>query len=327
MAETAATAIGITGIVGILQSLLQCYKDFLTARDFGDDYAILQLRAALLENSTTTWAIAVGLIDDSGAPCNKFLVARPTEENTRLVEATLGLIREKLDAANDELATYTSDESTSPDISTVEKTPCPPTGAVSPNDKPSKMKRAANKLHRMVHRQHDEQHPGTLKRTVWTLVDKARLEDALNKVTILVDRLNTDFAPVNQKQQLDKYCQDIKDLKLSEEELTEIRNTAGDRLSQRALKMLENERLTGNRFIGMNVTKEGTVNIGDHYDKDWKGESMTRQQGHNDLYENLSATDTAFISIGDHFGGKSPVQMRLQQLQAAAQAKSGASND
>jgi hypothetical protein len=96
MAE-AATAIGITGVVGVLQSLLECYKVFLTARDFGDDYAILQLRAALLENSITTWAIAVGLIDESGVPCNKFLVARPTEHNAMLVEATLALIRKQLD--------------------------------------------------------------------------------------------------------------------------------------------------------------------------------------------------------------------------------------
>lgn len=48
MAETAATIVGIAGIVGVLQNLLQCYRDFLTARDFGDDFAILQVRAALL---------------------------------------------------------------------------------------------------------------------------------------------------------------------------------------------------------------------------------------------------------------------------------------
>ncbi|KAI3335867.1 hypothetical protein F4824DRAFT_500354 [Ustulina deusta] len=43
MAETAATIVGIAGIVGVLQNLLQCYRDFLTARDFGDDFAILQV--------------------------------------------------------------------------------------------------------------------------------------------------------------------------------------------------------------------------------------------------------------------------------------------
>ncbi|KAI1137359.1 prion-inhibition and propagation-domain-containing protein [Hypoxylon sp. FL0543] len=318
MAEAAATAIGIAGVLSVLQSVLQCYKDFLTARDFAHDYATLQLRAALLENSITSWAVAVGLIDDSGVPCGKFLVARPTENNAKLVEMTLELIRERLDAANNELANYTSNAPTSQDVSNAEESP-----AVSQNDKPSRLKRAANKLHRMAHRQHDEQHPGVLKRTQWALVNKAHLEDTLNKVTALVDRLNTDFAPVNQKNQLDKYCQDIKDLKLSEEDLREIGATAGDRVFRTVLKMLECERVTGNRFVGMNITKDGTVNIGDHYDKDWDGTNMVRQQGRNDTFENLSVTDMAFVNIGDNFGGKSAVQIRLEQQQAARQAKSG----
>jgi hypothetical protein len=116
-----------------------------------------------------------------------------------------------------------------------------------------------------------------LKRTVWVSVDKARLENVLNTVTTLVDRLNSGFAPVDQKQQLGRYCQDIKDLKLSEDELGVVGKIAGDRLSQRVLRMLENERLTGNRFVRITITKEGTVNIGDSYDKDWKDKGMTRE--------------------------------------------------
>jgi hypothetical protein len=128
----------------------------------------------------------------------------------------------------------------------------------------------------MVRRQHGGQHPGTFKRIVWALFDKARLENVLNTVSTLMDRLNSDFAPVDQKQQLGRYCQDIRDLRLSGDELGLIGKTAGDRLSQRVLKMLENERLTGNRFAAITITKEGTVNIGDHYAKEWKGEGMTR---------------------------------------------------
>ena len=74
MAETAATASGIAGLMGVLQDLLQCYKDFLTARDFVDDFTVCQLRAALLENSTATWAIAVGRQYENGEPRNEFLV-------------------------------------------------------------------------------------------------------------------------------------------------------------------------------------------------------------------------------------------------------------
>lgn len=318
MAEVAATAIGIAGVVSVLQSLLQCYKDFLTARDFADDYAILQLRAALLENSTTTWAVSVGLIDESGVALNKFLVALPTEKNAKLVQTTLGLIRKQLDTANDELSAYTSDEENA-DALTVS------TEVANPKDAPSKMKRVANKLHRMAHRQHDAQHPGTLKRTEWALVSKERLEGTLNKVTTLVDRLNTDFAPVDQKTQLDKYCEDFKGLKLGEDELREVEKTAGDILSKKLLKMLENERLTGNRFKDMRVTKEGMVVIGDHYDENWKGQGVSRQPARNDNFETISVTDEALLSIGDTFGGKSPVQIRLEQM-AARRAQGGGSS-
>lgn len=327
MAEIAATAIGIAGVVGVLQGLLQCYKTFLTARDFGDDYATLQLRVALLENSTMTWAIAVGLIDESGVPCNKFLVVRPTENNVRLVESTLKLIRRQLDAAIEELAKYTDDAPTPHDESNAEE-PLPRlTGVARPNVKPSMVKGVANKLHRTMHRQHDERHPGTFNRTIWALVDKARLDDVLNTVTKLVDRLNTDFAPVDQKQQLDRLCENLKELRMSGEELEVIRKSAGDELSQRVLKMLENEHRTGNKFVGMKITKEGMVNIGDHYDRDYKGEGMVRQQRHNDAYEDLHITDRAFFNRGDTFGGKSAVQIRLEQMQAPRQANSGGQGD
>ncbi|KAI1462719.1 prion-inhibition and propagation-domain-containing protein [Annulohypoxylon moriforme] len=299
MAEVAATAIGIAGVVSVLQSLLQCYKDFLTARNFEGDYAYLQLRAALLENSTATWAIAVGLIDDSGAPSNKFLVARPTEDR----------------------AGYTSDTPTSQNISNAEESPSFSLVSPEQNDKHSRTKRIANGLHRVVHKRHSEKLLGVMKQTVWALVDKARLEANLNKVTMLVDRLNIDFTPVNQKQQLDKYYQTIKNIDMCEEDLSIIGEIPSDQISRRVLKMLENERLIGNRFIVMNVSKEGTVNIGDHYDKDWRGESTIWQQARNDTYENLSVTDMAFVNIGVNFGGKSPVQIRLEQLTAARQTR------
>ncbi|KAI0401433.1 prion-inhibition and propagation-domain-containing protein [Xylaria palmicola] len=311
MAELAASVVGISGVVGVLQNLLQCYRDFLTARDFGDDYAYLKLRTALLENSTTTWGAAVGLIDEHGAPGNKFLVARPTEENARLVETTLRLIHERLEATNAQLATYTSNTPV---------TQAPPAGAVALIDKPSSMTRAADKLHRIVHRYRDEQHPGTLNRTIWALVDKTRLDDNLNQATKLMDRLNADFAPVNQKLQLDRYCQEIKDLELDAEEVKAVRENARDQLSQRVLQMLENERLTGNRFQNMQFSGDGSVNVGDYYDKDWSGGSIAVPQ-RNDTYDGVSVTDNAFLNVGNTYGGVSPFQARF----ASRQARNGGS--
>ncbi|SPJ74468.1 uncharacterized protein FTOL_04199 [Fusarium torulosum] len=319
MAETAATASGIAGLVGVLQSLLQCYKDFLTARDFGDDFAVCQLRAALLENSTVTWAIAVGLQNESGEPRNEFLVQRPTEARAKLVKTTLELIRKQLDTTNKELDAYTTEEESSDDASGEEAH----SSATEAEDKPSTMRRMANKLHRTVHRQHDAEHPGTLKRTTWALVDKARLEATLGKATTLVDRLNTDFAPIDQKQQLEKYCEVVKELKLSDQELTNIGAAVGDQVFKTVVKMLQHERATGDRFVGMKITKEGTVNIGDYYDKEWKGDAE-RQPSKNDTFEEMSVTDTAFVNVGDNFGGKNPLQMRFEQQEAARKrAESG----
>ncbi|KAJ2996237.1 hypothetical protein NUW58_g1037 [Xylaria curta] len=135
-----------------------------------------------------------------------------------------------------------------------------------------------------------------------------------------MDRLNADFAPVDQKRQHDRYCQGIKDLELAPEELKEVKNLARDQLSQTVLKRLEEERITGNRFGQMQVTKDGTVNIGDYYEGNWTGGSIAVSRG-NDVYENVSVTDTAFVNIGNNFGGKSPVQIRLEQLQVSRQAR------
>ena len=66
MAETAATAIGIAGAVSVLQSLLQCYKDFLVARDFGRDYETRIVRLDLLQLSVKNWG-------DSGRPYRRFM--------------------------------------------------------------------------------------------------------------------------------------------------------------------------------------------------------------------------------------------------------------
>ncbi|KAK6355523.1 hypothetical protein TWF696_004622 [Orbilia brochopaga] len=271
VSETTTATIGDSGIVGVLQSLLQCYRNFLTAHDFGDELAILQLRAALLENSTTAWAIAVGIIDEQEYPQNKFLVARPTENNARLAKETLASVCEQLNLANEELT----------------------------------------------------------RRLKQGPTDKTRLENALNKATTLVDRLVTDFAPVEQNQQLEVFCERIKELKLREGDLKELQKRKIDQFSHRALKSLEDKRAAGSRFININVTKDATVNIGDYYDKDWKYDGVRRQQGHSDTYEVISVTDKAFVNIGDSFGGNHPVWTRLEQMQAARSKgpKNGGLND
>jgi hypothetical protein len=66
-----------------------------------------------------------------------------------------------------------------------------------------------------------------------------------------VDRLNTDFAPIDQKQQHEQYCEVVKGLKLSDQHLTDIGTAVGDQVFKTVVKMLQHERTTGDRFAGM----------------------------------------------------------------------------
>ncbi|KAJ6783958.1 hypothetical protein PWT90_05657 [Aphanocladium album] len=186
------------------------------------------------------------------------------------------------------------------------------------------MQRVASKVHHSIHRQHETKRPRTIERTAWALVDKAALEATLNKITTLVGRLNSDFAPVDQRQQLNQSYEIFKELKLSDEELRQLGAEAGDRISRTVVTMLQGEQATGNRFVGIKVAEDGTVNIGDYYEESWKGQAQ-RQAHRNDTFEELSVTGAAFVNIGDSFGGKSPMQMRLEQWEGAKRAVSGGS--
>lgn len=66
----------------------------------------LMLQAALLDNSTRSWAEAVGLISDSGATLYKFLIERPTEKNAKLAARILTHIQELMNDANENLNEY-----------------------------------------------------------------------------------------------------------------------------------------------------------------------------------------------------------------------------
>lgn len=326
MAETVATAAGIAGILGVLQSLLQCYKDFLVARDFADDFAICQMRAILLEKSTKTWALAVWLQHDSGEPRSECLIKEPTEENIFAVKTTLEMIRKLLQSVLQEIQAYTVEQhaqgaAAKPKASASGDSQ----GANSNNKKPATMARIAKKMHRTIHREHDVEHPGTMKRTTWALVDKGRLEGGLDDITKLVNQLHISFPPVDPKPQLDQYCETVKKLELNPEELKEISAASGDYLFKTIAKMLENERVTGIRFKGMKMSDDVTLNVGDYYATDWTGRAERQAAPRDDTFEELSVTGRALVNVGDQFGGKSLMQMRLEQMEAARRDNKGGS--
>ncbi|KAF3931306.1 hypothetical protein ABW19_dt0202813 [Dactylella cylindrospora] len=316
MAETAATVVGIGGAVAVLQSLLKAYNDFLTARDFPEDFAFAQLRVALLDNATTTWAIAVGLIDESGSKRGEFLVPQPTESRINLVEETLELIQMRLGTASGYLDQYPSDEAAPQDGSGTETSHG---SGVNP-ERGSLKAKVANRLRRMFHQPRDPQHPGTLKRTKWTLIDKNRLDGLLDKITQLVDRLNADFVPDNWKQQLNKYYADIKELGWTEEELEVIGGITADRVSKKVLERLRTERLTSNTYEEFNV--DGSVmNVGNHVSENWTGEVPEFRLGDPNRFGNVNLKNGSVANIGHTFGGESPAQSAMKML-AARWAKS-----
>lgn len=61
--------------------------------------------------------------------------------------------------------------------------------------------------------------------------------------------------------------------------------------------------------------------MGDYYDNEWKGGSE-RRTARKDTFEELSVTGRAFANVGEQFGGKSPMQIRLEQMNAARRANS-----
>ena len=199
MAEVAATAIGIAGTVSVLQSLLQCYKDFHTAREYPDDFEFLQIEALLLHESTRCWAIAIGFINEDGSDLKQFKIAHPTQENITSIERALKNIKKQLDRANEYLNdTLDKPEVTGDDVLAGDgKTSSDPNGKVS--------KGAKKRLTDLVHRPKDPQHPGLIKRVHWAAIGKEQLETYLDKATKLRDNLQSTLPPLNMKSLAIKY--------------------------------------------------------------------------------------------------------------------------
>jgi hypothetical protein len=299
MADVAATAIGIASAVSVLQSLLQCYKDFHTAREYPDDFEFLQIEALLLHESTRRWAIAIGFINEDGSDLKQFKIAHPTQENIKLIELALKRIKKELDRANEDLNDTLDTPADAEDDAPAGD------GKTGSNPKGKLSKKAKAKLIDLVHRPKDPQHPGLIKRVHWAAIGKEQLEKYLDRVTKLRDNLESTFPPDNVESLATSYTQDIKSLEMTEDDLKAIAQYATDSLSQQVLLLVENERQTGNLFKNVDVSEEGRLQFGDEFAKDWTGKDFVKPISSKSHVKGLTVKGKAGVLVGDTYGGKS----------------------
>lgn len=314
MAELAATALGIAGVASVLQNLLQCYKDFTRARDFPRSLITLMLQATLLDNSTRSWAEAVGLMDHSGAPLNKFLIERPTEKNAKLAARTLTHIEELMTDANETLNEYHFAE---------EPLALENVGSslLKEEESDGKRRKVFHMLSRAKPRSFTRESSNMVRRRVsWSLLDKEGLEKTLSEVTMLLDRLNTDFKPKSPETQMMVYQSSLQSLGIGKEEMQLIASVAGDKVSQSVAALAVNGHATGttgSTFERIVLAKQAAMHLGNFVAPDYALSGQEFLPSSNNLFKVIEGNDQTLICIGNQYGGRSPMEMMHERLMAA----------
>jgi Prion-inhibition and propagation len=317
MAEVAATAIGIAGVVSVLQNLLQCYKDFTTARDFPRSLTTLVLQAALIDNSTRSWAEAVGLIDHSGAPLSTFLIERPTEKNAKLAARTLTHIQELMNDANEALDGYHSglEGPAHEDVGS---------NSAKEEENESRRRKILQKLSRAtLCTRTQESSSMIVRRVTWALLDKENLEKKLAEVTTLLDRLNTDFRPKSPEIQMMVYHSSLQSLGIENEEMQLIASVAVDKVSRSVAASAMKEQATGttgNTFERIVLNRQATLHQGDFVAPDYVISGAENLLASKNIFKIIEGSDQTLISIGNQYGGKSPMEMMHERMTAAMAA-------
>jgi hypothetical protein len=312
MAETAATAIGIAGAASVLQSVLQCYRDFLVARDFGRDYETRVVKLDLLQLSMKNWGLAIGLINQSGAAQNQFHVSQSTEENIQVVKRSITHIKRLFEDANNALDEYKQESSTAAEANQSQET-----NQVAVEDK--RWKAVSRKIHRTVHREHDQGHPGTIKRGQWALLDKERIDKLIEDITTVVDRLRTDFPPVDKAQLQKLYHKELLNMGLTDEDLVMLKNVAKskDTLLKEVADMAVKERQTGHLFKNFDTTNGSAVILGDFF-----ANEQQRSPGASS-YTGIKTAAGSLTMAGNIYGGKNPLDTYIQKMEPAKATRAG----
>jgi hypothetical protein len=101
-----------------------------------------------------------------------------------------------------------------------------------------------------------------------------------------------------------KYTQDIKSLEMTDDDRKAIARYATDLLSQQVLRLVENERQTGNTFKNVDVSDDGRLQFGDEFAKDWTGKDFIKPISSESHVDGLTVEGKARVLVGDRFRGK-----------------------
>jgi hypothetical protein len=104
----------------------------------------------LLQLSVKNWGMIVGLIDGSGTPQQHFRMSQPTEENAKAVKRSKTHIKKLFEDADKTLDEYKQESPTTPEPHESDKID----QEVVENNK--EWKAISRKIHRTVHREHDQ---------------------------------------------------------------------------------------------------------------------------------------------------------------------------
>lgn len=314
MAELAASVLGIAGVASVLQNLLQCYKDFLRARDFPQSLTTLMLRATLLENSTRSWAEAVGLMDHSGAPLNMFLIEHPTKENAQLAAQTLSHIQRLMNNANETLNEYNFAEEPRA-LAHIRSS------FAKEEESDSRRRKILQKFSRAIPRTSSHESSRIVRRRVsWSLLDEERLEKTLSEVTVLLDRLNTDFKPKDPETQMTGYQSSLQSLGIEKEEMQIIATMAVDKVS-RAVAALSTKGYatgaTGSTVDKIVLNEQAALYQGDSVAPGYVISGKEHLLSSNNVIKVIEGNGQSLVCIGNQYGGRSPMEMMHERILAA----------
>jgi len=168
-------------------------------------------------------------------------------------------------------------------------------------------------MKRTFRQEHDQQHPGTVKRTTWALVSKERIEKSVQNITNLVAQLQFNFKPLDTNKQYDSYETEIKTMGLADDELATLTNIAGtvDKILKQVAEKTIQERNASNSF---EVSDNGIWTAGDYYAPDFDPSKIrTNARGSHFDNFNIKVGGDAVATTGTQYGGKTAVQLKLEQ--------------
>lgn len=260
--------------ISVVQNIFQAFILFHSLRDFPDDYAYIQLRAALLHESTAVWAHAVGLVDsadENGNPPHTLNIRDPTPERIDLVTEALDRLLEELQEANTAMSKQPRKAIPASEGETAK--------ADDEGKKRAAIKSTYRKLLKTTHiwNPSNPKHPGIIPRTSFVLVHKDKLEGYLKNATRIRDELQQNFPPLDEVPQNKALIETFGHMDMTKEEQLVAVAEMPDVLCKKIFAaVLHKENGTYALFEEVNVTDFARLMVGDVFSKNFNYENFVR---------------------------------------------------